>query len=122
MSCETTVIVSTTDCSVVEVCTSGPQGPTGPQGNPGPTGPGVGPTGPTGPGSGPTGPTGPTGMIGATGGTLTPPTNVASLGSPTAGLRRMVTDATTTTFASVVVGSGVNIVPVYGDGSVWRIG
>ena len=39
-----------------------------------------------------------------------------------AGSRRFVTDATATTFASVVAGSGANKVPVYSDGTDWRIG
>lgn len=48
-------------------------------------------------------------------------------GLPTAatagqGARRTVTDATVTTFASVVAGGGTNIVPVYSDGTNWRIG
>jgi len=34
----------------------------------------------------------------------------------------MVTDATVTTFASIVAGGGTNIVPVYSDGTAWRIG
>jgi hypothetical protein len=38
------------------------------------------------------------------------------------GARRTVTDASATTFASVVAGGGANIVPVYSDGSAWRIG
>lgn len=38
------------------------------------------------------------------------------------GARRVVTDATVTTFASVVAGGGTNIVPTYSDGSAWRIG
>ena len=33
-----------------------------------------------------------------------------------------VTDATATTFASIVAGSGANIVPVYSDGTNWLIG
>jgi hypothetical protein len=44
---------------------------------------------------------------------------------PTAGIagrRAFVTDATVTTFASVVVGGGANKVPVYDDGTSWRIG
>jgi len=48
-TCDTQVLVSNTQCNVIEVCTPGPQGPTGPMGNPGPTGPLGGPTGPTGP-------------------------------------------------------------------------
>jgi hypothetical protein len=67
MSCPAQVIVSATQCNVVEVCTPGPQGPTGPQGNTivGPTGP-TGSTGPAGSSGGPTGPTGvgPTGPAG----------------------------------------------------------
>lgn len=39
-----------------------------------------------------------------------------------AGLRMVVTDATTTTFGSVVAGGGSNPVPVYCDGTEWRIG
>lgn len=38
------------------------------------------------------------------------------------GARAMVTDATATTFASTVAGGGANIVPVYCDGSAWKIG
>lgn len=51
------------------------------------------------------------------------PVAVASL--PTAGIagrRHFVTDATATTFASVVAGTGANKVPVYDDGTNWRIG
>ncbi len=39
-----------------------------------------------------------------------------------AGSRRFVNDATGTTFGSVVVGGGGNAVPVYSDGTDWRIG
>jgi len=39
-----------------------------------------------------------------------------------AGARAFVTDALNTTFASVVIGSGSNNVPVYSDGTDWRIG
>jgi hypothetical protein len=39
-----------------------------------------------------------------------------------AGARAFVTDATATTFASIVAGSGSNGVPVYSDGTNWRIG
>lgn len=38
------------------------------------------------------------------------------------GARAFVTDATSTTFASIVAGGGANGVPVYSDGSNWRIG
>ncbi len=39
-----------------------------------------------------------------------------------AGTKGFVTDATATTFASVVAGGGANGVPVYSDGTNWRIG
>lgn len=39
-----------------------------------------------------------------------------------AGARAFVTDANATTFASVVAGGGSNGVPVYSDGTNWRIG
>lgn len=39
-----------------------------------------------------------------------------------AGARRFVTDANATTFASIVAGGGANGVPVYSDGTNWRIG
>lgn len=42
--------------------------------------------------------------------------------SASQGLRRMVTDATAVTFQSIVAGGGTNIVPVYCDGTNWRIG
>lgn len=38
------------------------------------------------------------------------------------GTRRFVTDANATTFASVVAAGGTNRVPVYSDGTNWRIG
>jgi hypothetical protein len=38
------------------------------------------------------------------------------------GERTFVTDATATTFRSIVVGGGSNLVPVYFDGTDWRIG
>ena len=50
---------------------------------------------------------------------------VASLQSASTageGARAFVTDANATTFASVVAGSGSNNVPVYSDGTDWRIG
>lgn len=43
-------------------------------------------------------------------------------GTAGAGARRMVNDATVTTFASIVAGGGANTVPVYSDGTDWRIG
>jgi len=39
-----------------------------------------------------------------------------------AGGRSFVTDATVTTFGTTVVGGGANSVPVYSDGTNWRIG
>jgi hypothetical protein len=47
---------------------------------------------------------------------------VATLPTGVAGARSFVTDATATTFASVVAGGGANGVPVYHDGTNWRIG
>ena len=39
-----------------------------------------------------------------------------------AGTRGFVNDANATTFASVAAGGGANVVPVYSDGTDWRIG
>jgi len=54
----------------------------------------------------------------------TPVYTVATL--PTAATfarsRAFVSDANATTFASIVAGGGANIVPVYSDGTNWRIG
>jgi hypothetical protein len=48
---------------------------------------------------------------------------VATLpGSPVKGWVAMVTDANATTFASIVAGGGSNNVPVYYDGTNWKIG
>lgn len=52
-------------------------------------------------------------------------TTVASLpaaATAAAGARMFVTDANATTFASIVAAGGANIVPVYSDGTNWRIG
>jgi hypothetical protein len=38
------------------------------------------------------------------------------------GARSFVSDATVTTFASTVAGGGANKVPVYSDGTDWKIG
>jgi len=66
-----------------------------------------------------------------TGGTLnpdsikTPSTTVAGLTAAAtagAGARSFVTDATATTFLSVVAGTGANAVPVVSDGTNWLIG
>jgi hypothetical protein len=52
-------------------------------------------------------------------------TTVAGLPAASAantGFRYLVSDATTTTFGAVVAGTGANRVPVYSDGTNWRIG
>jgi hypothetical protein len=49
-------------------------------------------------------------------------TTVALLGTGIAGDRSFVTDATATTFNSIVAGTGSNKVPVFSDGTNWRIG
>lgn len=59
--------------------------------------------------------------------TLLPPLGVSTVANlPAASLnignRRIVTDASATTFASIVAGGGANAVPVYSDGTNWRIG
>lgn len=54
---------------------------------------------------------------------LNPPSKVvADLPSTPTLLREIVTDATTTVFADIVLGGGTNTVPVYFDGTDWRIG
>ena len=50
------------------------------------------------------------------------PTTVAGLTAAQTGARSFVTDANATTFASIVAGGGANGVPVYYDGTNWRIG
>lgn len=53
------------------------------------------------------------------------PTAVASLPSAAtlgAGAKAFVSDSNATTFAAIVVGGGANTVPVYSDGTNWRIG
>lgn len=53
------------------------------------------------------------------------PVTVAALPSAAtigAGGKAFVSDASATTFASVVAGGGANNVPVYSDGTNWRIG
>ena len=54
-----------------------------------------------------------------------PVTDVANLvpaNSIGVGARGFVTDADTQTFANTAVGGGANAVPVYSDGTVWRVG
>jgi len=43
-------------------------------------------------------------------------------GTAGAGARAVVTDASATTFHSIVAGGGANVVPVFSDGTDWRIG
>jgi len=47
---------------------------------------------------------------------------VATLPTGSQGMKAFVSDATATTFASVVAGGGANPIPVYHDGTNWRIG
>src|SRR5262245_36556587 len=56
--------------------------------------------------------------------TTTLVTTVASLPAAASykGARYMVTNANATTFNSVVAAGGANIVPVFSDGTNWRIG
>ena len=56
---------------------------------------------------------------------LAPAQTVANLKNPLiAGpnAKDFVTDATATTFGTVVVGGGANKVPVWCDGTAWKIG
>ena len=72
-----------------------------------------------------------TGAQGSTAGTLkaavvaTPGTTVSSLPAAAtagAGARAFVTDATASTFGTAVTGGGSNAVPVWTDGTTWKIG
>ncbi len=47
--------------------------------------------------------------------------NLPSAATAGAGARACVSDATATTFYSVVAGGGANVVPVFSDGSSWRV-
>jgi hypothetical protein len=67
------------------------------------------------------------GQLNAEGGIIPPTTvyTVATLPSAAtsgAGARAFVSDANATTFASTVAGGGANKVPVYSDGTNWKIG
>ena len=53
---------------------------------------------------------------------LSLPILVADLPSNPGAFRRMVSDANSTTFNSIVAGGGSNTVPVFFDGTNWRIG
>jgi len=46
---------------------------------------------------------------------------VATLPTPSAGMRAYVTDASATTYMSTVAGGGANVVPVFYDGTNWKI-
>lgn len=48
--------------------------------------------------------------------------NLPAAASVPMGARDFVTDATATTFGSIVAGGGANKVPVYSDQTNWRIG
>lgn len=48
--------------------------------------------------------------------------NLPSAVTSGAGARATVTDANATTFNSIVAAGGANIVPVFSDGTNWRIG
>jgi len=54
-------------------------------------------------------------------GTLTVST-LPSAATAGAGARAVVTDANATTFHAIVAGGGANVVPVFSDGTNWRIG
>lgn len=54
-----------------------------------------------------------------------PPVTVANLPNPVtagAGALAFVSDATSQTFHAQPVGGGSNFVPVYSDGTIWRVG
>lgn len=54
--------------------------------------------------------------------TATTVANLPSAATAGAGARAMVTDATSTTFNATATGGGANIVPVFSNGTAWRIG
>jgi hypothetical protein len=108
--------------------TTGPTGSTGPvassvTGNTGPRGL-TGPTGNTGPAAatGPTGMTGPVGSPGMTGPAISGATLVANLPTGPIGARGFVTDCNNVTFNNLVVGGGSFKVPVFFDGTDWKVG
>jgi len=99
----------------------GPAGPQGPQGVPGPTGSYQA-------GQGININTGTTPATISTAVAYLPlqQTGVTVSALPAAGTNRgsraFVTDATATSFYSIVAGTGTNFVPVFSDGTNWRIG
>jgi hypothetical protein len=67
------------------------------------------------------------GQLETTGGIIPPTTVYAVADLPSAvtsgaGARAFVSDANATTFASTVAGGGANNIPVYSDGTDWKIG
>jgi hypothetical protein len=54
----------------------------------------------------------------------TTPSTFAQLTNPVgnAGARAFITDGSTTTFGATVAGGGANKVPVYSDGTNWKVG
>lgn len=54
--------------------------------------------------------------------TVAPVADLPSAASMGINARALVTDANSTTFAAIVAGGGANTVPVYSDGTDWRIG
>jgi hypothetical protein len=66
---------------------------------------------------------GPQGIQGPAGsGSYTTPLTVAQLPSAPQSTRAMVTDSTTAAFYAVPSGGGTFVVPVYFDGTNWRVG
>lgn len=55
----------------------------------------------------------------------TTPTTLVQLPTATiagAGTRAFITDGSTATFGATVAGGGANIVPIYSDGTNWKVG
>jgi hypothetical protein len=52
----------------------------------------------------------------------TTPVTFSVLPDPAAGLRAFITDASASAFGEIVAGGGANNVPVFGDGTNWRVG
>lgn len=55
----------------------------------------------------------------------TTPTTYSQLPTATqagAGTRAFITDGSTATFGATVTGGGANIVPIYSDGTNWKVG
>lgn len=54
----------------------------------------------------------------------TQPTTFAQLPNPVGntGARAFITDCTVTTFGTAAAGGSTNFMPVYSDGTIWRVG